>query len=295
MAYGNKTIPTNCRFLAERDFDALYRTFIEAFSDYSVPFQMTVEQFHNHLAHNGVILELCVGAFVDERMIGFSLNGFGDWRGRKTVYDAGTGVVRDARRSGAARAVFDFMVPEFTRNGWEQILLEVISTNTPAIELYQSIGFEITRRLAYFDLQKPFKPKAKPRYETVVVDNPDWNLLNRFGQGEVSWQNSTASLIRSNRKLVICAYDGGRVIGYLAFFPASGIISQIAVDEEFRGRGVASALLVAAESRLEPEKTLKASNVDDRIDDGVGFLRKLGFTEEFAQLEMVKTLGDSGF
>src|SRR4051794_22495716 len=96
----SETASRTCRFLDDSYFDALYTAFIEAFSDYVVPFALTHTQFKNHIILNGVDLDRTVGCFVDDVLVGFSLNGFGDWNGRPTVYDAGTGVRPDHRRRG---------------------------------------------------------------------------------------------------------------------------------------------------------------------------------------------------
>src|SRR5580765_3997986 len=100
MEDGNKTAFGNCRFLSEDYFTRLYDAFLEAFSDYVVPFALTGEQFRNHIIVTAVDLERTVGCIDDGKLVGFSLNGFGEWEGTSTVYDAGTGVVPAWRRKG---------------------------------------------------------------------------------------------------------------------------------------------------------------------------------------------------
>src|SRR5690349_15805018 len=107
----NETALRECRFLGADYFKILYDTFIEAFSDYVFPFALTESQFKNHINLNAVDLDRTVGYVEAGRLLGFSLNGFGTWNGRRTVYDAGTGVVPSARRRGISRSMFDFMLP----------------------------------------------------------------------------------------------------------------------------------------------------------------------------------------
>ena len=73
----NETVLKHCRFLDDSYFDRLYEAFIEAFSDYVVPFALTVPQFKNHIRLNGVDLKRSVGCLRDGRLVGFSLNGLG--------------------------------------------------------------------------------------------------------------------------------------------------------------------------------------------------------------------------
>ncbi len=148
MTNTNKTLSDACKFLDKDHFQKLYEAFIEAFSDYVVPFALTETQFHNHINLNAVDLNRTVGCFEGGRLIGFSLNGFGEWDGKPTVYDAGTGVIPDFRRQGVSEAMFEMMVQVFKSEGIEQWLLEVITSNVAAISLYKKLGFREVRELA---------------------------------------------------------------------------------------------------------------------------------------------------
>src|ERR1043166_4102113 len=128
MAVLDETAIQRCCFLGEEYFSQLYATFTEAFSDYVYPFALTETQFRNHLILNGVDLNRTAGYFKDGRMVGFSLNGFGEWQGVPTVYDAGTGVVPAYRRRGVSESMFEMMVPVFSDHGIGQFLLEVITS-----------------------------------------------------------------------------------------------------------------------------------------------------------------------
>src|SRR5438270_10411609 len=113
MKSGNETDVRECRFLGDGHFDELYKTFIEAFSDYVFPFALTETQFRNHILLNAVDLKRTAACFENGKMIGFSLNGFGDWDGLPTVYDAGTGVIPSHRRQHVSEAMFEMMMPTF--------------------------------------------------------------------------------------------------------------------------------------------------------------------------------------
>ena len=124
MTNRNKTLSRECKFLNGDYFQRLYEAFIEAFSDYVIPFALTDTQFRNHINLNGVDLERTVGCFEGDLLIAFSLNGFGKWNGDATVYDAGTGVNPGFRRQGVSEAMFEMMMPIFKSEGIEQWLLE---------------------------------------------------------------------------------------------------------------------------------------------------------------------------
>lgn len=289
MTNGNKTLQIDCRFLSAADFSALHQTFLEAFSDYLVPFQLSEAQLENHIKQNSVILERSVGAFSKDKMIGVTLNGFGIWNGKQTVYDAGTGIVPAFRNRGIGKKMFDFMIPDLRKNGFEQILLEVISHNKNAVRLYQKLGFETTRRLIFFEQQKSFEIPAKNNFEIREILAPDWRLFESFADGKTSWQNSLEATQRTlQKKIFFGAFLGEKCIGYGIVSRGTAIISQIAVTRKFRRNGAASMILREMQTRLE--NNLRASNVDEKIAGVVGFFKKCGFEEKLVQLEMIKVL-----
>src|SRR5262249_42894746 len=145
-----------------------------------------------------------------------------------------TGIIPAFRHQGVGTAIFDFMTPIFRQDGFEQILLEVISQNKNAIRLYEKLGFERTRRLLYFEQKAPVELKPDDKFEIREISAPDWELFESFLDGKTSWQNSLESIKRSLRKVVLGAFFEERCIGYGVVFQNSGIIAQIAVAQDFR-------------------------------------------------------------
>jgi ribosomal protein S18 acetylase RimI-like enzyme len=293
MPERNKTSKINYRYLSNLDFAALHKTFVEAFSDYFVPFQLSEKQLENHVAQNSVELNLSVGAFTEKEMVGFTLNGFGAWNGKQTAYDAGTGVVPKFRGKGLGKGMFEFMLPKLREINVEQILLEVITENKNAIRLYRNIGFEETRKFGYFEQEKAsvFDAKNENCREIREITNPDWHLLKTFWDENTSWQNSVEAVCRSlSPKIILGAYFGDKCVGYAIFNQSSGITEQLAVDRSYRRRGVASEILPAIQSRLEKEKKIRVSNVDYALGNVFEFLKNRGFNKTLSQLEMIKVL-----
>lgn len=289
MTKGNVNFELHCRFLKESDFEHLHETFLEAFSDYLIPFQISVEQLRNHIRQNLVEFDQSVGIFTNQRMVGFSLNGFGEWNGLRTVYDAGTGVIPNFRGKRVGRRIFEFILPHFGARGFEQMLLEVISDNARAVRLYESLGFEISRDLAYLECSDGVRMPPPHGISIESDDHPDWTRFSEFAEMRTSWQNSIRSMKRSSKKRVVTANMNGRCIGYAVFFPMSGIVTQIAVAPEHRGKGVGKAILGAVGERIEKGQTLRASNVE-RGSQTAAFFHRCDFREAFFQHEMIRRL-----
>jgi ribosomal protein S18 acetylase RimI-like enzyme len=289
----NDTGFKTCRFLNDDYFSTIRETFVEAFSDYLIPFALTPEQFRNHINLNAVDLERSAGCFEGDRMIGFSLTGFGEWQGKQTAYDAGTGVVPDKRREGISTRMFEMMTRSYKNAGIEQFLLEVISTNTAAVNLYERMGFRATRDLALLQCDDTnIAAKTPPQgIEIREIDDLDWDLVSNYWDGAPSWQNSIEAVIRSRKiKRIFGAFAGGKCVGYVVSSPSFGRIAHLAVSPDHRGRGIGKSLIARVRSETKPEYPLQVINLDKRITSSMKFFAGLGFREHLVQHEMIMPL-----
>ncbi len=289
----NKTSLRDCRFLTEADFLKLYAAFIQAFSDYVMPFALTEAQFRNHIILNAVDLNLTIGCTEGEKLIGFSLNGFGTWNGLATVYDAGTGVIPECRRQGVSRKMFDTMLPIFKEQGIRQCLLEVVTSNTAAINLYENLEFKKVRELALLQCsEKPIWSDEKPPgVEIRPLADLDWGLVCSFWDGAPSWQNSVEAVTRSTKmKRTLGAFLDGRCIGYIVYSGKFGRVAQLAVSKDHRNQGIGTAFLRVMQSETAAGHSLQVINIDKLIPSAMDFFHNRGFTEVLAQYEMIKRL-----
>ena len=276
------------RLLTAADFHSLYECFLDAFSDYQITLQMTEQQFEQRIKRDGVEFELSAGAFDDERMIGFYMNGRGMWHGKLTAYDAGTGVVPDHRRRGVAEKLFDFVAPRLKERGFTDYLLEVLTGNERAVALYRKLGFEETRTLAVLHSNETVKTVVD--VEGVLIrrmDEPDWDVFCAYWDGEPSWQNSADAIERvRDRCEIVGAFVDEKCVGYGVVFKPSGILMQLAVAREFRRRGIGRRLLAA----LSGDKILRTNNVDEALTGTLEFYRACGFEIVLRQFEMMRSL-----
>jgi ribosomal protein S18 acetylase RimI-like enzyme len=249
---------------------------------------MTEEQFEQRVKRDGVELELSAGAFDNERMIGFYMNGRGMWHGQATAYDAGTGVVPAYRRSGVAIQLFDFISPRLKERGIKQYLLEVITSNERAVALYRKLGFEETRTLAALRSNEAVKTAGDVEGVSIrQMDEPDWGVFCAYWDGEPSWQNSMDAVERiRNQCEIVGAFVDEKCVGYGIVFKHSGILMHLAVAQEFRRRGIGRRILAA----LSGEKVLKTNNVDEKLRGTLEFYKACGFELILRQFEMVRVL-----
>ena len=260
------------RSLADTDFDTLYEAFSQAFADYEV--QINGAQLRRMLKRRGFDARLSFAAFDGDRIAAFTLNGIGNYDGLPTAYDTGTGTLEAYRG--------------------RRYLLEVLQHNTKAVSVYRKLGFEVTREFNYFSQEReavdvPAKAFQSP-YTIRRIDTRDCEEVSGFWDFRPSWQNSPESIARSPEDFVsLGAFSGERLIGYCAFEPASGDITQLAVDKGFRGRGVGSRLL-AEMLRLNEAGTVKIVNTDIACEAVTRFLERRNIPVRGRQFEMQITL-----
>lgn len=290
----NENSPITCRFLTEEDFSRVHVCFQEAFSDYLITFQLTREQLKRHILLNAVDLDLSVGCFEGEKMVGFTLNGFGMWGGKSTIYDAGTGVIPDYRRRGLSLKMFELIFPMCAERNLKQCLLEVITNNHQAVKLYEQLGFYPTRTLMLLESKRPIKAALRASEKDIEIreiTQPYWGVFKTFWDGDTSWQNSVEAIERSlDLKTILGAFIGNDCVGYIVFSANLGRVAQMAVSKGHRNRGVGSKLLLAMESAAKDAESFQIINIDDSLSDAVQFLYNRGFVELLSQYEMVKPL-----
>ena len=273
--------------------ETLHACFLEAFSDYAVPVRTTLESFLENNALRGFDPSVSPGAFEDGKLVGFIFNGRGGWQGLPTAYDLGTGVVLSRRGGGIARALARESFSLLKRAGTAQYLLEVITTNTPALNLYKKEGFGITREFSCFrGPRAALKTSPAPGGAELRQLGPgDLKAAAAFRDWEPSWQNSDESLRRFPGKLTLLGvFAGGELAGYGAVKP-NGDIPQLAVAKKFRRRGLGAFLLSGLAAALPPDRDrLSCLNIESSDQASQAFFPARGLPLFAGQYEMIKSL-----
>lgn len=272
--------------------EVIHKAFIEAFSDYQVKIDMPLWKLRQTLNRRGFMPEKSMGAFKDGELAGFILNGCRNWNNKPTVYDAGTGVIPEYRKQGLTTNLFGKVLELLRNEGVEQYLLEVIQQNTAAFELYRKKGFNITRELNCYKLDKNlFQAKKTTSIEHVEgFDKAEWDYLKGFWDFEPSWQNSIDSVCAIPEDF---AYSVARldnvIIGYGIIDKVTGDIPQLAVDRNYRHRGIAASLVADLIENTEADR-IAVLNVERNSESCNVFLSDAGFLHYVDQYEMVMEL-----
>ncbi|UYP45789.1 hypothetical protein NEF87_002074 [Candidatus Lokiarchaeum ossiferum] len=265
----------------------------DAFSEYEVPMEFPIERFEQINKLRGVNYNLSIGAFEDQKLVGFILNGVGEWNGVLTAYDCGTGVIQGKQGKGIGGEMFKHLTPILIQNKVRQYLLEVMKGNEPAIRLYKGKGFEVIR---HFDCIIAEKEKIKfnipdsdflKKLNFSIITNPDWKLLKTFWDVTPSWQNSIDSIERLPNSFKIMTVSlSTEIIGYGVIEPRSGGILQIAIAPTHRKKKVGSKLLQKLIELSPNTPRIHLINLDESSKCSKYFFTQMGFESFSPQFEM---------
>lgn len=278
--------------LENTSIEVLHQTFVSAFSDYQVKIDLPFWKFEQMIKRKGYIPEISMGAFKDDELVGFVLNGLRNWNEKPTVYDIGTGVIGEYRKQGITSAMILNIRELLKEKKVYQYLLEVIQSNTSAIDLYKKQGFEITRNFSCFDIEKNnYSPMTIYKVEHVDrINSSDWKQFTKFWDFKPSWQNSIDSINAASDTFIysIIRFDD-IIVGYGVIDKKTGDIPQIGVNKNYRGRGIARSIVTDLIKNTESCRA-NVTNVDDESTSMKEFLFKLGFKYVVAQHEMISKL-----
>lgn len=279
------------RTLENTDSVCIYEAFTQAFSDYQVSVDMPFKSFETMLKRNGFMPAVSVGAFEDRTLVGFILNGVREWDSEKTVYDLGTGVILDFRRTGIMGELLNLVSAICIKNKISVYQLEVIQDNEKALTLYKKQGFQVNRILNCYQLTDKIKEAG---YNVWQLEHPEklqedqWTAVKDFWTYQPSWQNAKDAVcaIAQSFFYTIVKHDGN-LIGYGIVDKIKGDIVQLAVQPKYRRKGVATEILL---DLFKQTKSLgmKVINVDERDQALNSFLKKMEFDVFVKQYEMRK-------
>lgn len=269
-------------------FEQLHEALLDAYSDYVIPMNISLEQFEHMTRERCYKPELSLAAMDKGEITAFWLNGENERIEAETLYTISVGTRPAWRRQGLATRLFDTVKGQTDTSIFKQVVLEVITRNEGAHAGYTKMGFKERRKvevargsLAGFaapagglDVQEVSLGDAR----AIAADLGDWTP---------TWQNSLGSLEQEpDDALCLAARGGGDNIGLGCFLRSTGQIKQLAVTEGASRCDVASQLLArAAEGRTDANSAYV--NIDASDVEILDLLREHGWDISISQYEMV--------
>lgn len=281
--------------LKPKDLTEMYITFLDAFSDYAVPFKLTKEQFVRKFVQKLKIdFNLSAGAYnYDGSLAGFIFTAVNYYEGLLTAYNGGTGVRPRYRGFKLTTQMYDYLRPLFIERNIKQCVLEVLTSNERAIKAYEGIGFKKTKYFKCYVLNEEdpiFKKASNDSVEILQVKSPNWNLYEQFCDYQPSFLDSSRMIIDNlANEIIIEAREDDQCIGFAIYQSNFGRISQIGIQPSHRGRGIGSRLIQYIHQSSTIKK-LTIINVNDEAVATKSFFESLKFENQLDQYEMILTL-----
>ncbi|MEM1048584.1 MAG: GNAT family N-acetyltransferase [Pseudomonadota bacterium] len=253
-----------------------------AFSDYSVPMQLSAEAFELMMRARGLNTDLSHAVLVEGEIAAFWLVGARDTR----AYLIASGTLPAFRRRGLSRVVGEAVIDHLASEGFSTLQSEVLETNDRARPLYRSLGFTEKRTLDSYRVSE-----LPPRHEasvdvTACAISALSSSAGQLWDSEPSWQNDSQSVIAAGDDAACFAInDASGLAAYAAILPAQSSLAQIAVRRDRRRGGLATQLLAQAMAALDMDG-LRVINVD-RDNAGLSaFLDACGASRLASQKEL---------
>ena len=246
------------------DLDALHRALLDAFSDYLLPLQPDADSFRATLRARGFDPEASQVA-LDQGDIAAFWN-VATRNDNRYLISSGTRISH--RRQGLSARLGQAAIAAAATTGAQTFWLEVIEGNTSARRLYESLGFEVTRKLDCYRLDHP-SPRLSPCH---LADVPTVaTTISRHATWQPTWQNSTETIAA----LPLTAYlhdQGGIILG------TGGLVHQLAASTP-----AALAELLAAAATQGPLTLVNLDATDTALK---AVLQNLGANRFITQAEM---------
>lgn len=277
--------------LSEIPFDIIFETHLKAFKDY--PFQWSKEALLKTIKRRGYDAEISFGAFYENELVSFTLNGIGIYNGLKTAYDTGTGTVEEHRGKGLASKIFEYSIPFLETVGVEQYLLEVLEENEKAISVYKKQGFTVSRKFDCFKINSIDWKLEDVKNSNVELKEIDFSFqlqMETMIDFNLSWQNNFQALLKKLTDFkLIGAFCKNDFVGYGIIEPETGDISQLAVDKKYRRMKIGTMILNELK-KINCASIVKVVNVESNQNEIISFVTQNGIPKIVSQFEMVKQL-----
>ncbi len=265
----------------------LHKAFISAFSENEVPFNPSRKHFEKRILYKlNISRQLSAIAIENNEILGFTLHTHNYYGGESTIYNGGMGIVPQERRNSIGLQLFEFCYPRFKETNAKRVILEVITTNKPALSFYEKMGFTFTQT---FKCYKNSSPNFSSYNKDVAVHEvDDWNprRYRHMKSFEPSFIDSDEQIPYNIRnEIILEAKDDDQRVGFIILQPETGRISQFAIDVEARGKGIGKRLLRES-LRFCKRNELTILNIPESERETNEGLIAMGFKNQVDQYEM---------
>ena len=261
----------------------LFKAFQKAWDDPATRLNVSINDFEKRLLHKlNINPEYSLLAVKDEQIIGFILHTVNYYKGTSCIYNGGTGVIPEFRGNAITEALYLKLLPKLKEEKISKTILEVVTTNDPAIKAYRKIGFTKTQTYKCYANRQGVSHVTN-NLRTVKKYDP---LFSTFWDFEPCFLDQPDQLkYNMENEVILEENQGGETRGYIIFQPHLGRISQLAVKPAYRKKGIGTKLVNYAKYHSRTP-LLTVMNIPNTATGMIAFLERIGFVNEIDQYEM---------
>lgn len=276
---------------AKMSFEALYDASMDAFSDYVVPAAMTEDQWRDMLTIRGYVPELSFVATEAGDVKAYWMTGTAPKDRPGVGYAISVGTRPSARRRGLSQQLFAQVSDALRHQGFTGMMHEVIVSNTPAVKLYEGLGYRPARRVKCFrgDVRADLQGNANITMRECAIDEAE-KLAAQIGGWRPTWQNDFHAMRQGDeRVLAFIATLDGTDVGFGVLVPDYKQLTQLGVLAAARRKGVATAMIAHWRDHYELT-TMSMLNVPDTDKAMIALFGAMGWQNTIDQYQMELTL-----
>jgi GNAT superfamily N-acetyltransferase len=126
---------------------------------------------------------------------------------------------------------------------------------------------------------------TKSNFEIHELGIYEWQILHSFWDVKPSWQNSIKAIEKLKQKNIsIRIYRNKKLPGYTVFNPKNKRVQQLAVDKNYRRKGIGRQLLEYITTKYG--KDISFINIDETSKETLKFMTNIGMNIFIKQHEM---------
>lgn len=264
----------------------LVEVFNASFEDYFIPIQLSEVSLLDKMKTENVFLDYSVGVSINNQLVAFILIGIDSKNNQLLSYNAGTGVIPEFRGQHLPQKMYDYLLPLLHKNNIRSHYLEVITQNQKAIKIYESIGYQVTKKVTCFK-GKINEPKQPFDYQIFEFDFVSQSTIESFWNHQPTYQNTLSSINRNkNAHTFLGVFSENGLLAYIIYANSNARVKQFGVDKNYRKSLLGQQLFYQVQ-KANLNQEISLINIDSNDTESVAFLQKIGLSTTVEQYEMV--------
>jgi ribosomal protein S18 acetylase RimI-like enzyme len=249
--------------------------------DYLVPMPMNAARLAEYVATYDVDLDHSLVAMQAGELLGVAMLGVRAGRAWVTRL----GVLPNTRRTGVGRALTVGLIENATRLHLDFMMLEVIKNNTPAHQLFLSLGFHEVGELLVLRRAPLIPPPDPVIADARRLDPADALALIGRDRGTQPWTNQSESLMNVSEVsgLQMTLADNSR--GWLVYQRQKFTLTRFAYKTEVGDPVTMASAFLSHLHHQFPRLDTQIENIQVR-DPHLAAFFEMGYVESFRRIEM---------